>query len=633
MRNGRSTGSERAALVCGFLLALIAIVLRVVSRGIVEMGDGVQHYMQARYCWAHPELLHDLWGKPLFMLLASPFAQMGHIGMTVFNAAIGVAMVIMMLGVMRRAGGMAQLLFPLLVMLAPFYLLMVLGGMTEILFGGLAVLTIMLLFKDRPVAAAVVASLMPFSRPEYVAFLPFVVAWLVLSKQWRALPFCLTGWVIFSAIMWAVADDPLWFWTHAPYKPGPSIYGSGDLFQFVRESPRIFGLPLLLMFISALLLWYHVQRHDLAERRTHRLLFIVGALPVLSVMALHSYIWWRGIHASAGLVRVVVTVVPLAALFALHTLGRAALLWWPLAERRWSIRASIVGVVVALGSFGAWQMVSGPLRRGGDQVALDAAGDALKRAYRPGGLVYTTHPYAAFRADLDPFDMAHYRTVWGLNDLAPEEFFERGALIFWDSQLGPNEGNLPLDTLLKDPHFAVRGVWEPREGHTVYGDRPYEIFLFEAKDVVREVRADTIFSMQRSGGEMEVRMDTLPCSVPQAWCFGQDEFPLHLGKMELTPGGSVIYDELVLEGEIWRENTSPGTFELVFKQAADGDHIRYEQCDITAEHLNIVWRVPPAVEGIEQDLYIWNLARTPFKVKDLRLLRRRWTQRDTVLSR
>lgn len=626
----RSKRTEKVALVIAIAWAVLTIVLRVVSNGIVEMGDGVQHYMQARYCWAHPELLLDLWGKPLFMLLASPFAQLGYPGMVVFNAILAVCTCRLAVDILRRAGSTAQLLFPVLVLLAPLYLLMVLGGMTEILFGTLTVLTVALLGTRRYTMAAVVASLTPFSRPEYVAFLPFVALWLAMVRQWRALPWCVTGWVIYGAIMGLVAGDPFWFWTHGPYRSGPSVYGSGDLLQFILESPRIFGWPLLFLFLVALGIWYPVQRQDTEEHPTHRLLFVVAALPVLSVLALHSYIWWRGIHASAGLVRVAVTIVPLAALFALHTVARAAVVRPVMLPGGLARRRVLLGVPLVLGGIGAWDAVRVPIQQSGDQQALDGAGDRLKRILPTGGVVHSTHPYAAFRAGLDPFDEDHYRTIWGLNDQLPADHFKPGELIFWDSQLGPNEAHLPLDTLLNDPHFAVRGVWEPREGHSVLGDQRYELFLFERRDVVREARVDTLIDGGQVAEGLVLRADTTSCPPVHhpLWCFGEDAFPLVVERMLLTPGAPVIYDELVLEGKV--ERSDPSDLQLVFKQTVDGHHVRYDQLEVTGDRMKAIWHVPPADPGVEQSIYLWNVGGTSFGLSDLRLIRRRWIQRDAT---
>lgn len=634
MASARSTGAEHASLALASVLAVLIVTLRAVSDGIVEMGDGVQHYLQARYCWAHPELLLDLWGKPLFLLLASPFAQLGHPGMAAFNAVVTIATCWTAARILRGAGRFAQLAFPLLLAAAPLYVLMAIGGMTEVLFGGLTLLVLRALMRERWTVAAVLVSLTPFSRPEYVAFLPAVIAWITLRKQWRALPWCFTGWVAYAAMAWRVFGDPLWFWTHGPYKSGASVYGSGDLLQFVHHAPGIFGVPVLVLFLTALLIWPWVQRKDVEHRQVHRLMGLTAAGPVLLAFVLHSYIWWKGIHASAGLARVLVTMVPLAAVFGLYTWGRLVAL------RPWSRFVGIAGGTALLtvlsyaGLLTLQGTLHGPLQRSGDQQALDDAGDALRNMWSPDDVVYSTHPYAAFRAGLDPFDGAHYRALWGLNGQLPADFFRPGELIFWDSQLGPNEARLPLDTLLNDPHFAVRGVWEPRLGHTVFGDRPYELFLFERKGSVRTMQVDTLVALDGRAWAQHVRLDTVACPVDvhRAWCFGEGEYPLHVERMALPEGVGTIYDEIVLRARIVRAPTPPGTFELVFKQAGGGRDLRYDQIDLSGDTLDLTFRVPPAASGVVQDLYLWNVAKAPFRLEDPLLLRRRWTQRDTVLT-
>ncbi|MBS1583010.1 MAG: hypothetical protein JST66_12500, partial [Bacteroidetes bacterium] len=87
-----------------------------------------------------------------------------------------------------------------------------------------------------------------------------------------------------------------------------------------------------------------------------------------------------------------------------------------------------------------------------------------------------------------------------------------------------------------------------------------------------------------------------------------------------------------LRARIVRAPTPPGTFELVFKQAGGGRDLRYDQIDLTGDTLDLTFRVPPTAPGVAQDLYLWNVAKAPFRLEDPLLLRRRWSQRDTVLA-
>jgi len=56
-----------------------------ISEGILESGDAISHYQLSRYSWKYPLHLLDHWGKPLFTLLSSPFAQLGFNGYLAFG--------------------------------------------------------------------------------------------------------------------------------------------------------------------------------------------------------------------------------------------------------------------------------------------------------------------------------------------------------------------------------------------------------------------------------------------------------------------------------------------------------------------------------------------------------------------
>ena len=70
-----------------FLAGLICIFL---FNGTADAGDSIYHYLFARYAPTHIELYFDHWAKPVFVLLASPFAQFGFGGMKLFNVMVSV---------------------------------------------------------------------------------------------------------------------------------------------------------------------------------------------------------------------------------------------------------------------------------------------------------------------------------------------------------------------------------------------------------------------------------------------------------------------------------------------------------------------------------------------------------------
>jgi len=617
---------EVFAIALGVLLAFVLLLVRAASDGLLEMGDGVNHYMIARYAWKHPLLFLDLWGKPLFTLLASPFAQVGHVGVAVFNALVAAAAAWAGIRALRSAGGAAQLAFPVLVLLAPQYVLMVMAGMTEPLFGLVTVLVVLLLVNERYTAAAAVASLAPFARPEYVAFLPLVALWLAYERKWRALPWCVLGFVVYGVVTTVVKGAPLWFWTGDPYKHASGAYGSGPLDFFVHRAEMIYGRALLTLGVVALLLWPVIHWRDRDHRRTHRLMLLCAALPVLVIVAVHSILWYTGWRGSAGLVRVLATSVPLAGLFTAFTLGRGAQLLLVSVKLRGVVASFALPAVVAWAVVDLLGNVRLPIRPEMNQRYLDTAAYGLKRHLKEGVRVFSTHPYMAFRAELDPFDTTRYNQIWGLPVSAVEQRFALGDLLMWDAQMGSNESGIPLDRLLNDGRFAVVETYEPPEGSRVLGGHIYEIFLFERRDVVREVAVDTVILNGQVLRSMTLRADRMPCtSGPlDRWCLKEGEFPLEMRQLPLPAEGG-IYDEWIVTGRATVEEGSRLT--IVFSQQVNGQGVRYDQEDVVTGAFVFNRRVPPVAPGTEQVIYFWNMGRRPFSLEGLTVIRKRWTQR------
>lgn len=83
-------------IIFGLLLAVIGAVFLwflMQSEGYIGDADSATHYRFARYAWKYPVNLLDHWAKPVFTLLASPFAKFGHTGVSVFNLLGGLASV------------------------------------------------------------------------------------------------------------------------------------------------------------------------------------------------------------------------------------------------------------------------------------------------------------------------------------------------------------------------------------------------------------------------------------------------------------------------------------------------------------------------------------------------------------
>jgi hypothetical protein len=580
------------------VIAAILVWARFASEGIREAGDGVQHHMIARYSWKHPELLLDQWGKPMFTLLASPFAQFGYNAMAVFNALLALACVALSLKLLRRSGTWTLVAYPAALMLAPQYAQLVIDGMTEILFSTMALFCVRLLADERYRMAAIVGSLTPLCRPEYIVFLPFVAGWLAWNKRFTTLPWCALGIAVYSVSGWLHTGDPLLWWHGDPYGSGESIYGKGDPWRFIMDAPRAFGWAVVAAFILSLVIWPWLWWKDTEERHTHRLLLVMAALPALGIVAVHAYLRWSGTHGSAGLTRVLVTALPLAALFSLFTLGRGL--------KRLS-GSAVPGFVLAsasvlCGVFGL--RAEGPLRQDPDvdQTIINEACDVIARERKPTDRVFTTHPYVPFRVGLDGFDPARSRMLWGFHDERAESGPALpGDIIFWDAALGPNECGVQLGTLLDHPGLTVLKVAVPAQGHFVLGDRSYEVWVFQRYPARRTTVRDTLGS---SPGipDMHVRFDTVPCAEPGIWCSDR-EFPLTLDGMPLPQRGA-LYEDWSVEVDVhYMAEGEDASF--VFKRNRGDILIRYDDRPLREGPNRFSFRLPVDTLQVEQNLYIY----------------------------
>lgn len=454
-----------------------------------DPGDGVYHYQIARFSWQHPELLLDHWGKPLFTILSSPFAQLGFHGMVLFNLILFAISAY----ALNRAIGPRPWSLPLIMVLmlfSPMYLKMIYAGMTEVLFATVAVVSVALTYKKRFLVGAIIASFLPYCRPEYVVLIPLLTLWLAYQKQWKAIPMLLTGSILFALFGWALLGDPLWYIHNDPYTGAADIYGSGSPWHFVLSAQRIWGLPFILLFLVGVVRMFFCYREENA-----RFLFMLSFGPTIGVLFVHSLLWWQGSRGSLGLVRVLATVVPL--MVPLVMLGGD----WILKQLVERVKFKWTGMV-AVGLFLVWGVIELknqhplPTSQGATEQMLEDAADWLKEHREAGQKVSYLYPYFGYAADLDPYDEEETWLIWGLDQSHPTLGLEHGDWVVWDAHFGPNEGKLDLKQLSESERFTLNKVVYPPESFKVLGGRVFEVYIYQVADrperEVEEVRVDVL---------------------------------------------------------------------------------------------------------------------------------------------
>lgn len=446
-----------------------------VSKGVLDHGDGIAHFQAARYAPQNPELYLDHWSKPLFTLLASPFAQMGFEGMILFNVLLFIITCVLLYLWAEKRNVYWAWMTPLLVVSSVVYYDMVNAGMTEVLFATLTVVTVYLFLQKKYRAGAILFSFSIFSRPEGMLILPVFAVFLLTEKQWKILPFLATGFVVYGIVGVLVFHDFLWYLHQNPYPPGSSIYGHGKWDFFVSHAHIIWGnVPLVGFVTGTLLLLFSLLGKNRREAFRHVLLFVV---PVLLVLGVHSYVWWKGIQGSAGLLRVMATVAPLAlfaGFFALEAFQQKLKTW--IGPKFTLLMLGAAGFMVAAYAYRSnWRLELLPIAETPYQKTLSEAAVWMKNEVPP-AKIYYMDPYFAYKTGINPFDSEKMAHLFSLQQVDRVGGLKPGEYLVWDALLSPQEGQMPKE-MLSDPRLEIIHTFRPETEVLTYHHTPYEIIV------------------------------------------------------------------------------------------------------------------------------------------------------------
>lgn len=445
------------------------------ATGVLESGDGINHYQISKSSWDVPLLFLDHWGKPLFTLLSSPFSQFGFTGFLIFGLISSLITGYFLIRIGEKLGISQPWLTALFLFCAPVYAKVVLGGMTEVLFGLALVLALWNLLSEKHRIAALILSFLPFIRPEAYVILPLYGLFLLL-KDWRSLPFLLVGHLVYGLIGFMAFGDLLWVFTDDPYMhKEPGAYGYGDPLHFLQASKNIAGIPLTILFAISFIvgLVQLFRKEGGGMDSSVWVLLFIG--PILGVFIVHSVLWWKGLHGSYGLLRVVATVMPLLAVVSAHALDSLLAL----------IRTPRVVQVLLVITSGV--MIYTLVDRLPDRIEYDEREKVVVQAaewaaeeIREENAVYYLDPLVAFAMDRSSYSGDDALFIYSLRTQSAAEVMNQGDIVIWDAQYCPNEGMLPKQKLIDDPDLEILQRFAPSEALNIFG-RDYEVLVLQRK--------------------------------------------------------------------------------------------------------------------------------------------------------
>ncbi|MHB1277386.1 MAG: hypothetical protein ACYC1Q_03240 [Bacteroidia bacterium] len=440
--------------------------------------DDVMHHLFARYALQHPANLFDMWAKPLYVLLNIPFAQFGFIGTLAFNAVLACLSAWLVWKSAEKLGLRFSWFGPVLLLTAPVYFLCASSAVTEILFGFLLSWAIYEAANKRYWQAATLVSFLPFVRSEgYGIILVFALGMMALRK-WKALPFLVLGFVIYSIAGYWHYEDIFWVINRHPYQDASGIYGSGEIWHFVVRVEEIWGKTLYVLWVlgSLLLVWITlsmiIRKVKITEQHWVWVFFIFGSFFVYLIG--HSVVWYQGKSASLGLTRVMAAVMPACALIGLYAVDKV---FGRLNPKLRMFRYVLLALLSYAAIQGSFKQNRPPYYGDTEKEEIIKAGNWFRNSpyYADRSRVFYFAPSVAVILNIDPFDPTQRGD---LSEISWNRDIPSGSIIFWDAHFGPNEAHVPIDTLFQRPELEMIYHQKPEVPASTLNGSEYEIYLF-----------------------------------------------------------------------------------------------------------------------------------------------------------
>jgi len=301
------------------IIALLLTVLLWLSTGISGETDSVTHYQFARYAFKYPEFFLNHWGKPLFTILAAPLSQFGYFGAIVFNLICGLLSAWFAFLISKRLGFEHAWVAIVFTIFTPLYLFIMYTSLTEILFSLVLISAIYLFISQRFTWSAIIISLIPFARTEGMMFVVLFIPALIWMKQYKTLPYLLTGFIVFSIAGWPFYHDLLWFFTRMPYSnSGSALYGSGSFWYYFDLLDEIMNYPLMILGITGMAFFIVNLKHGLKNLHDikYATLYFLIIPSFFGFILVQSFLWWQGIMGVLGSTRFMACILPLGAIVA-----------------------------------------------------------------------------------------------------------------------------------------------------------------------------------------------------------------------------------------------------------------------------------------------------------------------------
>lgn len=463
------------SLFCMFFL------LSYFSTGTYDTGDGICHYNISRYSWQHPYLFLDSWGKPFFTLISSPFSQFGLLGLNVFNILCALFSAFICFKIAKLKGYSYPIIIIVFLCFSPVYFPAMNSGLTEPFFGLVLIASIYIFISGYFRLALILVSFLPFVRTEGFLILPVFAVVLAIFKEYKLILRLALGSLIYSIIGFFHYKDFFWIIHQNPYNGnGGDVYGHGELLHFVNAHYFIWGTALTVLFLCGILytFYYFISatklnkyKLKLTEMDYSEAILVYGSFFVYFIA--HSFMWWKGVANSLGLVRVIAAVMPCSAIICANGFE----LIMGLLQRKKILQTFIAITILVSVIIAPFQQDYFPYKANTEQTIINNAGDWFLTSPYKNKTIYYEYPYLAYVINADPFNTIknrHLVTVYNPDiNTMPDS-----SIIFWDGHFGPNECRIPLAKIMNDSNFSLIKSFIPPSNVATLNNTNFAIYVF-----------------------------------------------------------------------------------------------------------------------------------------------------------
>lgn len=437
------------------IYGIVMIVIAFIAKGTGDEGDSILHYLYAKSAWQYKTHFFNHWAKPVYVLIAFPFAQFGLIGVKIMNILLNCGSIWFTYGIAKKLEFKFSWIPPIILASTPMYNHLSLSGLTEPMSACLFMAGIYFIIRNKFTYGVILLSFLPFVRSEGLIMLAPVFIYLIIISKYQYLPLLFAGHIFYSCTGYFFYKDFFWVFNKITYATLSSPYGSGDWFHFASKLPEITGTPLTFIFVIGVL-WGTVLFIRYIKRQINQIeipeLVLIYATAVIFFLA-HTSFWALGIFNSGGILRVMITIMPLMALISYR--GIEYLFSFLSNSKIRQRLIYILTVVVFLYPFSGelyayrWHRDFVPKA---DQYAQQELSGWLRNNYPEyhNNTFYYEAVYLSELLNIDWFDNSKRKRL--LNSLK-DNSFKSGDFIIWDDWFSIVEGQVDRKLFESDNRF------------------------------------------------------------------------------------------------------------------------------------------------------------------------------------